>query len=183
MSVVVYDHRTQTMTADTRAYSGNSHPAGHKMKIHRIKEGPHAGSLLGVVSNVVGMPEEFRAWIERGADKEDWAPNDPSFEALLVKPNGEIFLFDDAYYCAGPMVGSFFTIGSGRKYAYGALMAGADAKAAVEVAIACDTWCGGPVAQISLHEPLTSDQAQPELPFDLASFSTGAKLSNAPVAE
>ena len=151
MSVVIYDSRRKVMASDSRAYSGNAHPAGTKRKIHRIESGPYAGSLLGIVSNVVGMPEEFKAWIERGAGREDWAPADPSFEALLVKPDGSVFLFDDAYFCAGPMTGDFFTIGSGRKYAYGAMMAGCHVTEAVEIAIACDPWCGGPVNAMNLQ--------------------------------
>lgn len=194
MSVIVYDHTQQIMTADTRAYSGDPHPTGNKMKIHKIKEGPFAGSLLGITSSQPGMAEQLKQWITEGMDKEAFAPSQPDFEALLVKPDGEIFLFVDAYYPSGPLVGDVFTIGSGKKYALGALRAGANPIQAVEVAIRCDSMCGGPVAALTLHEPAIPDQvidaaaetpveAQPQLPFDLGAFSTGAQLTSAPAPQ
>lgn len=179
MSVIVYDAKRQLMAADTRAYSGSSHPIGNKMKIHRLWD----GSLLGMSSAQPGAPEAFKAWIDRGEKLDDYAPSDIDIEALLVKPNGEVFLYSDGYYRAGPLVGDVFTVGSGKKYALGAWHALRDAVQAVEVAIACDTMCGGPVAALPLHEPRTSDQPQEQLPLNLSGFSTGTTLSSTPVAQ
>ncbi|QIG69051.1 putative HslV family peptidase protein [Rhizobium phage RHph_N1_10] len=150
MSVVVY--HDGVMAADSRAYSGDAHSIGYKRKIHRLKEGPFAGSLLGICSNVVGLPEEFKAWLERGASREDHAPDNPSFEAILVKPNGEAFFYNDAYFCSGPLDNTTFTLGSGKKYALGALKMGASITEAIEIAKECDIWCGGPVVTLPLHE-------------------------------
>lgn len=152
MSVIVYHNGI--MASDTRAYSGNSHPVGNKMKIHRLKD----GSLLGMSSSTPGLPEEFKAWLERGANYEDYGPTDVDIEALLVKPDGSVYLYYNSYYRAGPLVGQTFTIGSGKKYALGAIAAGCDAAQAVEVAISCDPFCGGPVAVLPLVE------ARPEAP-------------------
>lgn len=183
MSVVVYDSRRQVMAADTRAYSGSSHPIGSKMKIHRIERGKFIGSLVGVTTAVPGQAEEFVHWLNENAHREAaWVPANPDFEAILVEPNGAVHLYYDAYYSSGPLVGEVFTIGSGKKYALGAWHALQDAVKAVEVAIACDTMCGGPVAALPLHEPRTSDQPQEQLPLDLAGFSTGATLSSSQVA-
>lgn len=176
MSVVVY--HDGKMAADTRAYSGSTHPIGHKIKIFRLEKGPHAGSLLGICSNAPGQPEELRNWIEAGAERADeLVPQGPSFEALLVKPDGTIFLYNDAYYAAGPIVSKIASIGSGKKYAMGAIYAGADVKRAVEIAIECDPWSGGPVTELSLIEPAETSARSPDL--TLEGFSTSTQLSNA----
>ncbi|MBD9511604.1 peptidase S14 [Ensifer sp. ENS10] len=189
MSVIVYDSANQTMTADTRAYCGDSHPFGNKMKIHRLFD----GSLLGVTSSTPGVPEEFKAWLERGARMDDFGPSDIDVDAILVTPFGEVFLFSDSYYRCGPLVGDFFTVGSGKRYALGAIRAGASAMRAVEVAIECDTMCGGPVAQLPLHKPAVvadgdmmdgehATDPAPDIealtPFDPSRFSTGLQMSN-----
>ncbi|OCP21927.1 MULTISPECIES: hypothetical protein [unclassified Ensifer] len=179
MSVVVY-HRGQ-MAADTRAYSGNSHPAGNKMKIHRLND----GSLVGIVSNQIGTPEAFVEWLNSGASRDDLMPSDPSFSAIQVKADGSVYLYDDGYTPAGPLVGETFTIGSGRKYALGAIKMGATIIQAVEVAIELDVWCGGPVAALALHEQAVADgdamdgeHASPA--FDPSGFSTSAVMTNEP---
>ncbi len=166
MSVIIYDAKAQLMVGDTRAYSGSSHPTGHKMKIHRIKRGAYTGSLLGITSSTPGMAEEFKHWIEENADREAaYVPNGPDFEALLVKPDGSVFLYVDAYYAAGPLIGDVFTVGTGKKYAMGAWRAHPDAVKAAKIAIACDTMCDGPVVAMRLHE-------EPEqLPLDHSSPS------------
>ncbi|WP_276122699.1 peptidase S14 [Pararhizobium qamdonense] len=146
MSVVIY--KDGVMAADSRAYSGSSHPVGGKQKIHRMKD----GSLLGVCSNSVGMPENLREWIEAGEDKGGWALENPVFEAIRVMPSGEVFFYNDCYGKTGPLEGDVFTIGSGRKYALGAIRAGADIYEAVQVAIECDVWCSGPTRTLSLNE-------------------------------
>lgn len=134
------------MAADSRAYSGNGHPIGEKLKIHRLKD----GSLLGVTSNQVGTPETFRNWLEAGADRGAFIPSDMSFAALWLREDG-VYLFDDSYVPAGPLEGKFFSIGSGRKYAQGAHHAGATLYNCVQAAIANDVWCGGRVRMLGLN--------------------------------
>ena len=146
MSVIVY--HDGVMAADSRAYSGTKHPMGLKCKIHRLRD----GSLLGVSSSVVGFPEAFRNWLETGRKKEDMIP-EPSFDALLVRPGGGAFFYSNSYLPTGPLFGQPLTIGTGSKYALGAIHQGANAVRAVEVAIECDVWCGGPVHSFRLHEP------------------------------
>jgi hypothetical protein len=147
LSVVVY--HDGIMAADTRAYSGDRHFVGNKLKIHRMPD----GSLLGIVSNQVGMPEAFKQWVAEGADREAVMPDQPSFEAIHVMPDGKIFYYDDGYTPSGPIVAQTLTIGSGKKYALGAIKMGADAVRAVEIAIDCDVWCGAPVSALPLNEP------------------------------
>jgi len=120
----------------------------------------------------------------------DIGPAVCDWEALLVKPDGEVFLFVDAYYPSGPLIGDVFTIGSGKKYALGAYRAGANAVQAVEIAIQCDSMCGGPIAAVTLHEPAVPDQVidadaetpakgQPQLPLDFGTESASAPAPQA----
>lgn len=132
MSVVVY--KNGVMAADTRAYGGDAHPVGSKHKIHRLED----GSLLGITSNVPGQSESLRAWINNGCDSEDMVIANPSFSAIWVKTDGSVWLFWDSFSPAGPLTGEFFTIGSGRKYAMGALELGVEVEEAVAVAIKLD---------------------------------------------
>lgn len=149
MSVIVYDARNQVMVADSRAYCGDTHPFGNKMKIHRLFD----GSIIGITSSTPGIPEEFKAWLERGARMDDWGPGDIDLDAILVNTLGEVFLYTDSYYRCGPLVGDYFTVGSGKRYALGALRAGADPVRAVEVACECDSMCAGPVTRLELFPP------------------------------
>jgi hypothetical protein len=151
MSVIVYDAKAKVMASDSRAYSGCSHPIGTKNKIHRIERGVYAGSLLGISSSTPGMAEEFKHWIEENALREaSFVPVGPDFEAILVTPAGEVFLYVDAYYASGPLTGDVFTVGSGKKYALGAWHAHQNAARAVEIAIECDSMCGGSVQFLPL---------------------------------
>lgn len=151
MSVIVYDSSAQMMAADSRAYSGCSHPSGYKMKIHRITEGPFVGSLLGISSAMVGAGEEFRQWISDGMPKDYAGFSTCDWEAILVNPKGEVYLFVDGYCPSGPLVGEVFSIGTGKKYAHGAWLVSRDALKAVEIAIACDNMSGGPVTSLYLE--------------------------------
>lgn len=149
MSVIIYDAENQVMVADSRAYCGDTHPFGNKMKIHRLSD----GSLLGMTSSTPGVPEEFKAWLERGARMDDFGPNDIDLDAIRVTLTGEIYLYSDSYFRCGPLTGDVFTLGSGKRYALGAWRAGADAIHSVQVAIECDTMCGGPVMAVNLIDP------------------------------
>lgn len=152
MSVIVYDPETGVMAADSRAYAGDTHPVGQKLKAHRIEKGPLEGSLLGITSSQPGFAECFKNWVTDGMMMEDIVNSTPDIEALLVKPDGSIFYFYDGYVAAGPLTGKVFTLGSGKRYALGAFIAGATASEAVEIACQCDTMCGLPVTTLSLHE-------------------------------
>jgi len=143
LSVVVY-HKG-VMAADSRAYSGSTHPIGTKLKIHRLAD----GSIVGITSNQVGMPEAFVEWLNKGANRDDVMPAEPCLSAIHVSPTGEVAIYSDGY-TPSRVMGETFTVGSGRKYALGAIAMGADAVRAVEVAIENDLWCGGPVALLHL---------------------------------
>lgn len=183
MSVVVYDTKRRLMVADSRAYSGSPHPIGTKRKIHRIEAGPFKGSLLGVASCVPGMGEEFKQWVTEGMSKEAYGPSNPEFEALLVKPNGEVLYFNDAYYASGPLESDYFTLGSGGKYALGAIRAGAGTLEAVGVAIQCDPFCGGPVKFLSLDEVASELPSQKAACRDPQALAAELKMEGSAIAQ
>lgn len=148
MSVVVY--RDGVMASDSRAYSGHVAPIGAKKKIHRLAD----GSLVGITSNHVGLPDRLLQWLKAGARDDDLMPADPQFSMLHVKPDGQVFYYWDSYMPTGPLEAEFFAIGSGEKYALGAMTAGCDAVNAAHVAIEHDIWCGGPVRALRLNPHL-----------------------------
>ncbi|MFG1247276.1 Ntn hydrolase family protein [Xanthobacter flavus] len=135
------------MAADRRAYSGDKLPVGEKTKIERLSD----GSLLGASTGTPGYAEHFRRLVEeRGVT--GVYPADMKVQALLVRPNGEVFYFKDGEAFSGPLEGPFFAIGSGAEYATGALMAGVSATRAVKIACECDVWSGGGVDGLAIQE-------------------------------
>ncbi|MBY5591787.1 peptidase S14 [Rhizobium leguminosarum] len=153
MTVIVYDSKRELMIADSRATSGGSHPIGAKMKIHEITAGKCNGALLGVTTDIPGMGEAFKEWVTEGMSKEAFDPSFSGLWALLVKRDNSVYLFAGSRSPSGPLVGDFFTIGSGAKYALGAYKACGDPFRAVEVAIECDLFCGPPIVSMQLRTP------------------------------
>jgi len=148
--VTTIAYRAGVMAADSRAYSGGSKAIGTKMKIRRLDD----GTLLGVSSNQVGLPEALANWYAGGCKAED-APKPASLEftLLAVKPNGDAYYATDALLITGPLRAESFAIGSGSQAAQGAMHAGADALRAVEIACMVDAWSGPPVVWLSHHGP------------------------------
>jgi len=91
------------------------------------------------------MPERYVAWLRAGADPDKWGAGNPDCYVLMVKPNGELFLAEDGLYFSGPIQCEYHAVGSGAKYALGAMAVGASAAQAVEVAARFDPHCGGAV--------------------------------------
>ncbi|WP_426287520.1 hypothetical protein [Luteibacter sp. E-22] len=128
MSTIAY--RDGVMAADTRAYGGRGEPSpGRKRKIHKLDD----GSVVGVSTATLGLSERFVAWLKGGGDPKDF---DDKFDlrAVLVKPDGALYVADDTPYFSGPMETDFYAIGSGACYAMGAMAMGATAEEAVRVA-------------------------------------------------
>jgi hypothetical protein len=138
VSVVAF--KDGVMAADSRAYGGRGqYSPGRKHKAHRLDD----GSRLGIVSAVLGEPEKFLAWFKAGADAEAWKGDKPDLRALLVRPSGEVFLYEDSITPSGPIQCQFYAIGSGSDFAIGAMAMGAAAAEAVEIAAMFDSNCGG----------------------------------------
>ncbi|PZR92276.1 MAG: hypothetical protein DI537_13900 [Stutzerimonas stutzeri] len=145
MSVITY--RDGVMAADSRAYAGSTTPIGAKMKIHRLKD----GGLFGVTSSVVGLPEAVKSWLDSGCQN-DLKPECGSFDAIHVKPNGEVFFYSEGFMPSGPLIGPYFSTGSGERYALGAMSMGAGAVQAAAVAAELDPMCSGPITSMTLQQ-------------------------------
>lgn len=140
MSVVVY--RDGLLAADTRAYGGPYQTSpGRKTKIYSLDD----GARIGITSAVIGMPERFVAWLKAGAIPKEFGEPAPDLRAMLIKPDGKLFLADDGLHFSGPIDSEYYAIGSGAAYAMGAMAMGASADEAVKVACKFDLHCGEPV--------------------------------------
>lgn len=137
MTTVVY--RDGIMAADSRAYSGDKHPIGNKVKIRRLPD----GTLLGASSTLPGAGETVLDWYANGQEEETILP--AHFTLLVAKTNGDVFYANDDRIFSGPLTGDFFSIGSGEQYAHGALLMGACAVEAVRAACLADAWTDFPI--------------------------------------
>lgn len=149
MTTIAY--KDGVMAADSRAYSGDSTPIGHKTKIHRLED----GSLIGVSSCKPGVPETFIKWVREGANIDKTPNMVMDFLALHVKPtitgDAEITFYNSCFVAAGPVFGPYFSIGSGEKYALGAFSMGADAVQAIQAACMHDAWSKEPITRLELY--------------------------------
>lgn len=98
-----------------------------------------------MTSAVIGMPERYVKWLRDGANPDNWGAGEPDCCVLMVKPDGKVFLAEGGLYFSGPIECEYHAIGSGAKYALGAMAMGADAVQAVNVAARFDPHCGAPV--------------------------------------
>lgn len=137
MTTIAY--RDGTMAADSRAYSGDKHPIGSKVKIRRMAD----GTLIGASSTQPGAGETVLDWYEKGRPKDFKLPD--SFTFLAAHSNGDVYYGCDSKMLSGPLTGDFFTIGSGEGYAHGAMAAGMSAEEAVRIACKADPWSGFPL--------------------------------------
>lgn len=144
--------RDGILSADSRAYSGDKHPIGNKCKLYRLAN----GTLVGCSSSVVGAPSLFVQWLNSLGPDLDCSTatceEAHGVQALVIQPDGSVFYWQDGVTFTGPLEADFYAIGSGEQYAYGAMMMGATAKEAVEVAIVADQWTGGKATTLTLKE-------------------------------
>lgn len=146
MTTIVY--RDGILAADTRGYSGDVTPIGSKRKIFTLEN----GGLVGVSTPNPGFSEAIVKWMNNGRDLNDTPVDDPSFSALYIDANGEVFYFDDGYTPSGPLTAEYFAIGSGRAYAYGALSMGASSVEAVRAASDHDVFTSGEILTLTLKD-------------------------------
>ena len=116
-------------------------------KVRRLPD----GSLLGTCGDVaIGIA--LVEWLTNGGDKP--APMEPElgFNALLLKPTGEVMLYDKHFVPAE--VELPIAIGSGMDFAVGAMLAGKSAAEAVEIAAIRDTGTGGEITVLAIEKPV-----------------------------
>jgi ATP-dependent protease HslVU (ClpYQ) peptidase subunit len=137
VTTIVY--RDGIMASDSRAYSGDKHPMGNKVKIRRLKD----GTLMGVSTTTPGGGEAVLDWIENDRPADTTVPE--HFTLLIAHPDGRVFYATDADFLSGPLEGEFFVIGSGEQYAHGACLMGATAVEAVRAGCIADTFTDFPI--------------------------------------
>lgn len=117
VSLVIY--KDGKLYADTKAWGGEgSRPSpGAKDKVYYAEDGAMIGVTSAVVNegyDVVSAYNRGKTWIEGG-----------SFCALVVKPGVDgYFFWNETAHITGPFREPFFAVGTGAKYALGALEAG-----------------------------------------------------------
>jgi len=140
VSVIVF--RDGILASDSRAYGGDYQASpGTKQKLFKLAD----GSRVGVASATLGQPERFVAFLRGEVEASSLTGIAWDMRAIVVKPDGSIYLAESSVHMSGPIQCEFYAIGSGAKYALGAIFAGATAVEAVEAAIRFDPHCGGDV--------------------------------------
>lgn len=148
--------RGWVMAADTRITINDSvFTTG--MKIRRLSSGAYLGSA--------GSPDArcMAALLDKATPKRLPSPGklaatEMEFDGILAFPVGPIFLIAVTHNELGEWTGEiveciddFNAAGSGRKFAIGAMAAGATARAAVEIACGNDIYSGLPVIEHELN--------------------------------
>lgn len=151
MTTIAY--RDGIMAADSRAFSGGSTPIGFKRKLFEMPD----GSVVGVSTNQPGLGEWFVDWLSGKISEDPHNIREPvlqgntEFTALHVTPLGNVFFYHDSLYPSGPLTDEFFAIGSGDRYAIGAMLMGASAVRAVEIAMQVDPWTDGEIVRVKIE--------------------------------
>jgi hypothetical protein len=100
---------------------------------------------------MVGLPEEFRAWVNSlKGDYTKLADREFDVTAIVINKHGQVYYFNCGNGFTGPLRGEFFTVGSGDREALAACHMGATAEKAVEIAALCDYATGLPVETLAL---------------------------------
>lgn len=148
MTTIAY--RDGIMVSDSRAFAGNSSFIGSKEKIFQLPD----GGLIGISTNKPGLGESFAAWMHKrmlsGTSLTEPAQDAPGrgeheLTALMVLSDGTVLYFHDSSEPAGPLSAPYFAIGSGDRYAMGAMAMGASAEEAIQVAARYDPWTAAPL--------------------------------------
>lgn len=146
MTTIAYRHGV--LAAD-RAVTANGSRLYDVGKLSRRADG-----ALIAVSGSAGEAGAMKRWLLDGAKGQAPAHRDKcSTEAVVVLPSGEIYEWDSGVMI-GPIVPAagrdFFAWGSGSMAALGAMLMGASAKKAVEVASQIDVYTSAGVDCLSL---------------------------------
>lgn len=86
----------------------------------------------------------FDRWVIYPAERPDPFNRDDGFQALMLREDGTLWLFDNSLRCA-PVVAPFYAIGANTGFLMGAMHAGASAAEAVRLAIVHTDGAGGTV--------------------------------------
>lgn len=141
MTTIACDGRT--MAADSQETTGGDvRIRSDAVKVALLDD----GTVLGVSGDANALPA-FVKWLNAGSPRDD-RPTGFDATLLRLRPDGTV---EDAQaksgVCWAPRPAPC-ALGTGQEFALGAMAAGADAAAAVEIAIRYDVFSGGSVLAI-----------------------------------
>lgn len=152
MTTICY--RDGILAGDTRAYSGDKQPIGHKIKIAQARQSSGAVVSFGISTPHPGFSEEIRHWVANDRSPDAEPPGGRDFNMLLIDEQGDVYFYASSFVPSGPLWADYYAIGSGAEYALGAMAHGATAREAVEAAAQLDVWTGAPIQFIDTgHAP------------------------------
>ena len=137
------------MAADKQSTTNGRPHLSVRGKIRRIKY--HGQPAIAGGCGTVVFSNAVIEWLDRGApadDRPEMPGPDDSFTVLVVSENGA-YLYCDSVHPV-PIGHINWAIGSGQEYALGAMVAGASAKKAVEIACTLDVNSGMGVDTLTL---------------------------------
>jgi ATP-dependent HslUV protease subunit HslV len=125
MTTIAY--RDGVLAGDTSVWNGDTCVA-RGVKVWKLAD----GRLVGCAGHVPTC-QQFHKWLSGTGDKPALPPSENGFKAIVIDPQGDVVFWGEtleSYDLEGP----FFAIGAGTPLALAAMMAGADAQRAVEIA-------------------------------------------------
>ena len=151
MTTIAYDVDAGHIATDSQETSGN----GEKYNCKKLFE--VNGYIIATAGgSYAGMA--FVNWMANWHGDPDWSDHpdfvnldtDEDFECLIISPDGECFTVNRLLTPLPQKGNKLITLGSGSKAARGAMMAGATAKEAVEIAKKIDSYTGGRIQEVIL---------------------------------
>lgn len=142
MTTIAY--RSGVLASDSRAMLGGWKSAYSLPKLFRMKDG---SSVVGVVGNYA-MAVKFKDWLDAGSEGD--APGMDDTTVIQMHTEGNVTIHE-----AGgsfPVQADFAAWGSGMPAAQAALIMGADAARAIEIAAMLDDSTGGDVVTMTCED-------------------------------
>jgi hypothetical protein len=141
------------IAADSRATRNHEIASWQVRKIEVVEHA--AGGRIYALSGEDAMTKPAIEWHQDGAEPAKVPKGDPdtSWTLLVIEKDGRVIIYGDK--SPYPLeVTAPYTMGSGRDFAMGAMLAGASAKEAVEIACTRDVWSGLPVQVVDIAQAL-----------------------------
>lgn len=145
MTTIAY--RDNMMAADSACFDSDLYQG----EVDKLWVLPSVG-LIGCCGEIGAMIRVVD-WLKSGEEgsKIPNLPDDCDFEAIVVNPEGEVLHYD-RHLVPIRVANKLHAIGSGRKLALGAMMAGASADKAVQIACQYDSGSREPVKMIQFQD-------------------------------
>lgn len=145
MTTIAWDGKT--LAVDSSNSMGDTMLLGSCQKIWRLDTdfGPGNPAVWVTFTGQYQDGMQFLNWYMLGQPHDNRPTLDESFAALVWDPATRTLWRYEHRLAMYVIQAPFYACGSGREYALGAMMAGANAEAAVEIACILDVWSKGPV--------------------------------------